>query len=509
MIVGIWIALTFLNAVVALNAIRYYQRGGYRFREYREQIPLKDYAIGLSFTAVGVGASLALTLAHIPSLEWCGIAVMYAGLLLYELISIHHPPYRSTARAKRLYIVTVVYNAVVCALICTVTHFTSTAAWAAFLPLTTWGVVPLAGRTLNSYEQKENDRFKQKAKAKLVSVHPTVIGVTGSYGKTSFKSILSDILSVRYHVCASPESYNTEMGLCLTINNYLKDDDEILIAEMGARYSGDIRKLTEIAAPNLTVITGIGTQHMSTFGSKQALEDTKYELVSGMRKDGTAFFAADEGSARLCARGMRRSVSVTDTASPYYVAILNAEVDSDGSVFDLVTYDGSVRVKTCLIGQHNLANIRLACTVALYMGLTAEEIAKGVGAIKAIPHRLQLLPKSGALQVIDDSYNASMEGVRAAAEALALFPHNRAVITPGIIEAGKDSELNNFRAGCMFAGVAETVFVYGPNKAALIKGLHAGGLRDIRVVRGRDEAVKMVKDLVGLRVLLFSNDLPR
>lgn len=143
-------------------------------------------------------------------------------------------------------------------------------------------------------ENKINQGFYNSAQGKIKAREDlTVVGITGSFGKTSTKFIVGTILGERFNVLNTPESYNTPMGLSKVINNDLNDDHEVFIAEMGARNIGDIKEVAELCQPNLGVITSIGPVHIETFKNVDNIMKTKYELIEELPSDGVAIFNYD------------------------------------------------------------------------------------------------------------------------------------------------------------------------------------------------------------------------
>jgi len=497
----------------SLDFLRVYQSSGYRGKEYFPLLKELDYATVLVAGALGVAVALVFERLVARAYGIFGViaALIFAVTVIFTRK--HTPPFKLTPRILRQMAVLLVLDFMLAASACLLAErgFCSYA-WLCGLFFLQILLVPAAGSAMLPIERRIARRYVSLAKARLSAVRPIVVGVTGSFGKTSVKRILATILSQRYRVCVTPANFNTPMGLCRTLNEHLKDNDEILIAEMGARYTGDIAALAQIAHPDVAVITGIGNQHLATFGSKSALMDAKYELVDALDAGAPAFFAEDDGSFALYKRGHPQSFCARVNCGRYYVGVSDLRVTARGSDF-LLRKDGvSVQAHTCLIGAHNVANVRLACMVASFFGLSLREIADGIARIESVPHRLQLLPCSGNMQVIDDSYNGSKEGIFAAMKTLSLFSGVRIVITPGVIECGKDEYVTNYQCGLKIGEVADFVFVYGENAKALTDGAVCAGLSAERVlcVRSRERAVEKISAVKAARMtVIFCNDLPK
>ena len=199
-------------------------------------------------------------------------------------------PFVVTMRVKRTYIV----MGVVYTLLCTPIALLTKVYFCGLLPLLLPLWVALGGLLAWPIEKLVSEMYFRDAQKKLAA-RPDIIkiGITGSYGKTSTKFLLRDILSVKYNVLATPSSFNTPMGVTRVIREQLTPAHQVFIAEMGARHVGDIRELVELVHPQMGLITSVGPQHLDTFGTIERVRDTKYELIDGLPKDGTAIFARD------------------------------------------------------------------------------------------------------------------------------------------------------------------------------------------------------------------------
>jgi UDP-N-acetylmuramoyl-tripeptide--D-alanyl-D-alanine ligase len=374
-------------------------------------------------------------------------------------------------------------------------------------------VLPAAGWLTAPLEACIRRKFARDARKKVESCHALkVIGVTGSYGKTSVKNILYDILKRKFRVLMSPASYNTPMGLCRTVNERLTAGHEVFIAEMGARRRGDIKALCKLFPPDASVVTAVGGAHLATFGSRAGVLAAKGEIVTYAKEGAFCVFSADTaGSVRLhelCPREKLLAGSRGD------VQAHNVRCDEKGGVF-LLTFGGliTVEIKTLLLGVHNASNIALAAAVAWRLGMTPTEIADAARGICPVPHRLQLLPSAMRdLTIIDDSYNACPESAAAAFAVVSLFACQKAVITPGLVEQGAGEGAANVRLGKEIAAVFDLAFPVGRHAGKLVEGLLTGGMPVGRIFSCAtvDEAVKRLAEVRGDKrtVVLFENDLP-
>ena len=357
-------------------------------------------------------------------------------------------------------------------------------------------------------------KIVKDAVAKLKSQDVLRIGVTGSYGKTSVKEILKTMLSQKYRVLSTPSSYNTPMGIALTVKA-LDSTHDVFIAEMGARNKGEIKELADMVCPDYAVLTGINNQHLESFGSIETIKNTKFELFESLKENGVGFFSSDsDGSRELYDRFKgEKYMAGAGKADGDLVYATDIKTDNYGMSFMLhIANETPVECSTVLLGRHSASNICLAAAVAYKMGLTPEEIARGVNRIPSLKHRLELLPNNKNIVIIDDSYNSNEDGTKAAMEVLDGFSGRKIVVTPGLVELGKMEHVANMQLGKLLAEHADKVIVIGKHNAEmLIAGLKEGGLATDNITfakslkKGNEILNSMLKE--G-DVVLFENDLP-
>lgn len=352
-----------------------------------------------------------------------------------------------------------------------------------------------------------------KATAKLNSSDIIRIGITGSFGKTSVKEILNTVLSQKFRVLSTPASYNTPMGIALTVKG-LDSTHDVFIAEMGARNKGDIKELADMIKPDYGVLTGINNQHLESFGSLEAIKNTKYELFNGSKKLSAGFFSSDSDGAReLFNRYDGEKYSAGTSCENNFVYASDITTDEKGMSFMLrISDEQPVKCSTVLLGKHSVSNICLAAAVAYKLGLSPEEIAAGVNRIPALKHRLELLPNNKNIIIIDDSYNSNEDGTRAAMEVLDTFKGRKIVLTPGLVELGKMENVVNLEFGKRLARHADLVIVIGKHNAEmLISGLTDGGFKkeNILFAKSLNKGNAILNGIVKEGdVVLFENDLP-
>lgn len=361
-------------------------------------------------------------------------------------------------------------------------------------------------------------KFKKQAKKKLKSMPELkIIGITGSYGKTSSKNILNDILNVKYNSLATPKSLNTFNGLMITVNNNLSKFDDVFIAEMGAYVKGEINRLCKLVNPKYGIITKIGTAHLETFGSEQNIIDGKMELIEYLPSDGVGVLNKDDEKQR------NYQIKKENHAKILWIGIDSKDVDVKaenikcsykGTTFDVI-FKGDknkYQFETKLLGNHNVYNILAAIALGKEFGLTVKELQQGVKKVQQIEHRLEL-KRLGLFYQIDDAYNSNPVGAKAALDVLNMMDGTKIVVTPGMVELGaKEKELNK-EFGRQIAKVANKVILIGEKRTKPIKeGLLENKFKEenIYVLNDVRESYKLINNLKGKKELyaLFENDLP-
>ncbi|MBR5524534.1 MAG: UDP-N-acetylmuramoyl-tripeptide--D-alanyl-D-alanine ligase [Clostridia bacterium] len=350
-----------------------------------------------------------------------------------------------------------------------------------------------------------------KDAAKRLSAMPnlTVVGVTGSYGKTSVKNYLNALLSAKYNVLMTPGSYNTTMGVVRTIREMLRPSHEIFIAEMGAKQKNDIKEICDLVHPTYGIVTSIGEQHLETFGSIDNIIATKFELADAIPATGAAILNYDNEYIR--ARGVAVPTVTyggADSGAGYRYS--DMAVDTHGCQFTLTAPDGErCRYTTHLLGGHNIQNLAGCMALAHTLGISLKEMVYPVRLIKTVEHRLQLLPNG----YIDDAYNSNPAGFRSALDTLAAFRAQRVLVTPGMVELGERQDALNRELGEYAATRCDYAVLVGIKQAPPLKeGLLAGGFPEERifVAATLQEGLQFVNNLPceGERIVLLENDLP-
>lgn len=353
-------------------------------------------------------------------------------------------------------------------------------------------------------EQMIKNLYIKKAKNKLKKMKCKKIAITGSFGKTSTKNILHQIMKEEFDVCVSPKSYNTPMGVCRTVLENLKETDDFLILEFGARRKGDIEFLAEFVGVDFGVITPIGNCHLETFGSVENIENTKYELCQ--HTDCVVFNGKSASSRKLFERYPKRKYLVCVENSFAYAS--DIYVGKDGSRFVMTLDDKQFFCKTKLLGKANIDNIVVGAAMAYLLGENLFNIQKAIEKLEPTSHRLELI-KGEKSYVIDDSYNSNFDGFKEALEILNEFDGKKIVVSPGIVELGKEQFKVNMQAGQLVGQTADVfVIMNKTNKEALYQGAKDGKAK-IFFADTRQEQLDVLKKVIEQGdVVLFENDFP-
>ena len=359
--------------------------------------------------------------------------------------------------------------------------------------------------------------FERKAKKKLKSMtNLKVVGITGSYGKTSSKNILNDILNVKYNSLATPKSINTFNGLMIVINNTLTKLEDVFIAEMGAYVKGEIKGLCKLVGPKYGIITKIGTAHLATFGSEQNILDAKMELIESLPEDGVGVLNKDDEKQRgykIKNSNPCRIMWIGIDSDDVDVKASNIKCSGKGTSFD-ITFKGDKKkypFETKLLGRHNVYNILAAVALGQEFGLTIKELQQGVKRVQPVEHRLEL-KRLGNFYQIDDAYNSNPVGAKNALEVLGMMSGTKVVVTPGMIELGEKEDELNKEFGKQIADVADFVILVGEKKTKPIKeGLLEKKFKESKLYVTNDvrEAYTIINKLKSKEELfaLFENDL--
>lgn len=340
-----------------------------------------------------------------------------------------------------------------------------------------------------------------------------VVAVTGSYGKTSTKYVLENILKQRFYTFITPKSFNTPMGITRCIREGLKNIHEVFICEMGADKVGDIKELMEFVKPKFGIVTSIGPQHLNTFKSLDNIIKEKMQEIELLPSDGLGIINIDNEyikNYKIKNKVKVLTVSTVSKDADYYAYDINFDINGCDFKVDL---DGkSYNFHTKLIGKHNVSNCIIAIALGHFLGLSYKEIYDGLNSLNYIEHRLEL-KKINGYNFIDNSFNSNPVSANLALETLSKMPYKKILITPGFIDLGNKQDFYNFEFGKNMKGYCDEVYLVGKKQTSKIyKGLMDCNFEkdNIKIFDNVLEAITYFyqKEDKNNSIALLENDLP-
>ncbi len=494
--------------------VQMFQQNSYRAaryaRWYRQGHRLRRSAALAVLAAAGM-------LPFIPGAVFCGVAAAAMPALAWsELRTVYKKPIVYTMRVWRLLASAFLLTAAILAAVsATAPH----ALPAAALGLLVLPVVMLAADLMNRPVEAAVARWYYNDARRILRSMPdlTVIGVTGSFGKTSTKHYLYRILSEKYDVLMTPGNFNTTLGVIRTVREQLKPHHRIFIVEMGAKQRGDIREICELVHPSIGIITAVGEMHLETFRTVENILRTKFELADALPEEGLAVVNLDSqpiASARPAHRCRTVSYGIDNPAADYRAT----DIDYSPAQTSFAVGHGSERRTdyiTRLAGRGNILNLLAAIAVADRLGVSETMQKRAIRQIEQIEHRLSVRRTTGGVTIIDDAYNSNPSGARMALEVLRDFRTDqgrRIAVTPGFVELGERQYELNRQLGRDMAGACDCAVVVNlTNREAITAGLADGGFPAESIYEAdsfADASAWLAQRLHAGDTILYENDLP-
>ena len=278
----------------------------------------------------------------------------------------------------------------------------------AVVGIATPGIVLLAAYAILPWEDAVAKRFLGEADRRMRRFPGRVLGITGSYGKTSMKYVVADLLSARYRVLKTPAGVNTTMGITRVVREDLRDDHEVFVVEMSAYGPGEIRDVCDLVHPSLGILTAVGVQHLERFGTPERIAEAKYELLAALPSGAPAVVNADDPvcltlAARARSEGKRVVLYGMDPAvRDLAVRGMDMAVSARGSRLRVVTAAGDSEVfDTKLLGRWNLSNVLGGIAAALEWGVPLTAMKPAVAALTPAPRRLEIHEEGGVIRILD------------------------------------------------------------------------------------------------------------
>ncbi len=424
-----------------------------------------------------------------------------------------------TQRASRIYAVALGLCLGAAAFMCAAGASAFALAWIApvqLIPVT----LMLANALLAPYEARLQSRIMREASLRLAEVGPEVIGITGSFGKTSVKHILGHILEMNAPTLFTPGSVNTLMGISRIIREKLRNGCRYFLVEMGAYGQGSIARLCALTPPGLGIITAVGEAHYERFKTLDTVARAKFELAEAalshphgrivLHEDvlaqdyARAFVARRRTDFVICGRGADADLKIMEVRQT--VAALEIDALWQGQ---------SLSLTAPLFGEHHADNMALAFAAAMALGLAPERAAAAMRTVPQIAHRLEVKPQPDGTIYIDDAYNSNPRGFRAALGVLERVADasggRRILITPGLVELGARHDDIHRALGAESAGHVDVALVVGPGRiAGFVEGFRAQApQKPLHCMASLAEAQEWLRqNLRAKDVYLIENDLP-
>jgi len=497
-----------------LGYLRYFQQEGYepiRFFRWTKLRSLTDPALWLSMLAGIVLPSAPIVAALLFA------TVIVVGLVQPNARRSGKIPLRLTARARRILGVSLLLAFVLWtsavrpggrldvqrALI-------ALSFLLAFSPVT----LVAANALLVPYERHVQGVFEADARSRVSAIEPFIIGITGSYGKSSSKGMLAHILQFHAPTLAASGSINTLMGITRHIRENLVHGHKYMVVEMGAFKRGSIQRLCELTPPSAGLITAVGDMHLERFGSTEEIVRAKSELAQALPRGGLLVVNADSEGALRIAKGANqckvilygeRSVEDLD------VRVSAILFSRRGTTFELQTKTRRYRCFTPLLGRPIILNLAGVFALTVALGLPEDLVVAAMRTLEPVSNRLEVV-EDGDLTWIKDAYNSNQFGFRAALEVASALPaRRRFLITPGVVELGAQQfSVNKVLAYEASTICDRTVVVSQTNREAFIEGCREAGREDRLIpVANRTEAFRWIRDTAEKGdVVILENDLP-
>ena len=360
---------------------------------------------------------------------------------------------------------------------------------------------------LSPIEMFVKHHYVAEAKAILKKYNPIVIGITGSFGKTSTKNILNHILSSVASSMTTARSINTLMGITQVIREELKPSYKYFIVEVGTSKKGRIRKICNLVKPQYGILTAIGSAHFESFKSKDAIAREKFDLIKSVINNNGSYiinpFLVDEKYIKRF-RTDKTNFSISDV-----------NVSSNGISFQLKYNKQKYNISAPIFGTHQAQNISLAFIMALKLGIPADTIIASLKTLPQTEHRLEVKTQEG-LTIIDDAFNSNIDGFKSALSTLKILAtekKGRAIlITPGMVELGREHDAQHKEVAKVALDTCDIVIAVVPER---IKAF----VDKFTVEKSTDQEIILVNTLAEARqwlsanskrndVVLYENDLP-
>lgn len=511
-----------------INALQSYQQSAYANDRYIKYIK-ENYKYTLGINEILV--ILILLFIPIPFIQQILTAIfLYYNLQFFQMSKKRFTeklPLKITPRIKRQIITLIIIMGVLFISILKLSYQIYTINFNNLfiyisLPLIIWltmiyfinFIIIFVGIINSPIEKAIQNKFKKMAQKKIIqNKNLCVIGITGSYGKTSIKNIINSVLCDYEVTLQTPSSFNTPMGLSITVNNNLNNLYQNFIAEMGAYYKGEIKELCDLVHPQIGVVSSIGPQHLETFKNIETIQETKMELIESLPENGLGVLNYDNKYIR--------EYKIQNNVKIKWYSLEEENVDlyaydiqylNTGTKFKIKLKENNeyniYEIETKLLGKHSIYNILSAIIVADFKGISINQIISKIKQLEPIEHRLELKIINKDYQIIDDSFNANIDGLKEGVNILSKMESVRKIlITPGLIDGGKyNDKLNKEFASSIPDDITDILIIGNYNKDILIDNIN--NKDRVKTFDNFIDGMNYANLLKGTKTILIANDLP-
>jgi len=355
--------------------------------------------------------------------------------------------------------------------------------------ITKWAIVKLATKKIKRASQLR------------------VIGITGSYGKTTTKEFLSEILGKNFKVIKTPKNINADIGIALFILRTSFADADIFVVEMGAYRMGEIKIISDMVGPEIGVLTAINEQHLALFKTVENTTKTKYELLQSLPEDGLAVVNADNPHCMSLIDSVKAKKALFGFDSDHdpRLHIVDIKVKDQELKFQYTLYKESHILAAPVMGEHIAMNIAPCVIVADHLGMSQQEITQAVSEL-SIPEIVLTTYMYGSAIILDDSYNSNPDGFKAALTILSSYPSSkhRIVITRGMLELGdRSDELHEEVAGAIAFSADELILIKNEYEEPMKRGLVGKYNTEMQVIDTDLTLMTYVKSLYSKDVVVL------
>jgi len=476
-------------------------------RSFDKRATIGIFFIGLGQTFGGFSGRVSASLA--------ALILLLVTLVEKDPRSAGKKPLTLTARAKRIYVAALVFVAAIAVAVCL--SSSPVIVWILaiqFIPLAL-----MAGTlVLMPNETAVQKRFWSEAHEKLLSLKPTVVGITGSYGKTSTKHLLGHILEMQAPTLITPGSVNTPMGIARIVRERLTAHHRFFVCEMGAYGPGSIERLCRLAPPDIAVITAIGMAHYERFKTLDTVARTKFELAEAVAgRNGTLIVAEqvlEFQYAREFWHKYNEKTIVVGRGEECALRIVSTSQTESGIQADVLWRKMPYVLHAPLYGEHHISNMAVAFAAACAMGVPPDDAIVALASVPQIMHRLEVKNGPAGARLIDDAYNSNPVGFASGLhllDALNTKGGRRVLVTPGMVELGQAHEDEHRKIGNLAAKYTDVLLPVLPERIEALTSAFASSNPNGTIVPCADFTAAQTwldANLGPTDVVLIENDLP-